>query len=104
MAGQKKETKKEEKKEEEKAEMGQEEKNPNAPLDSVRNGSISLAIFEGQFGKSAVLQKSYKKKDEDEWKRSQINLFLNEIDNLKKCVDEIYEKYKEDIEKSKKKK
>lgn len=86
----------------------------NMPLKSSRNGSISLALFDNEYGKSVVLQKSYlpkevreklkandKAKPED-WKRSSINLFMNELADLKKCVDEVYDEFKAEIEASKK--
>ena len=91
------------------------EEQTNKPITSIREGSVSIAVFEGTYGRNAVLQKSYlpkevreklgeneKAKPED-WKRSSINLFMNEIEAVKKVVDEAYEKHKEDIEASKKK-
>jgi len=77
-------------------------KGSNAPLESARQGSISVAVFNGQFGKTVVVQKSYKKGDE--WVRSQINLFMNELPNLQATVNEICEKCAKDIEASQKKK
>lgn len=74
----------------------------NKPFADSRKGTISIAIFDGRFGKTAVVQKSYKK--DDKWVRSQINLFLNELPNLKEAVDEITTKCKKEIEESMKKK
>lgn len=78
------------------------EQKPNSPLDNERAGSISLAIFDGTYGKNAVLQKSYMKKGESEWTRSSINLFLNELESLKTVVDKIVQRNKALIEESKK--
>lgn len=95
--------------------MTTEQKNKsNMPLASSRSRSISLAVFNNEYGKSVVLQKSYLPKEEKSklkdgekaeagaWKRSSINLFMNELADLKKCVDEIYEANKAEIETSKK--
>jgi hypothetical protein len=81
----------------------------NKPLISARSGVVSIAVFDGEFGVNAVVQKSYLKKggdvkNNDDWNRSQINLFLNEIPKLKEVVDEISEKYANEIEASIKKK
>lgn len=78
------------------------EEQKNHPLFVTRKGSLSIAIFENAYGKSAVVQKSWKKRDEENWNRSSMNLFLNELPNLKEVVDEMMEKAKEDIEASQK--
>lgn len=75
------------------------------PLASAREGSISIAIFDGQFGKTAVVQKSYLKKGGDpkkkeDWVRSQINLFLNELTNLKAVTDTICTEMADEIKKA----
>ena len=67
------------------------------PIDRVRNGSISVAIFDGKFGKTAVFQKSYKDKN-GKWVNSDVNMFLNEIKQAKETIDAIYDKYKAEIE------
>lgn len=84
------------------------DKNKNMPIGSERKGSISIAIFDGTYGKNAVVQKSYLKKggnpdNEDDWKRSSINLFMNELENLKIVTDAICEQFADEIEANKKK-
>jgi len=74
----------------------------NKPLLSLRDGGISIAVFDGQYGKSVVLQKSYLPKGGDaskkeDWKRSQINLFLNELPKVKTVVDEAVNKLADEI-------
>lgn len=80
----------------------------NEPLISLRKGSMSVAVFDGQYGKNVVLQKSYLKKggdpkNKDDWKRNQINLFVSEIPNVKAVVDELAEKMADEIKASAKK-
>lgn len=93
--------------------MAKEQK--NMPIGNAREGSISLAIFDGIYGKNAVLQKSYLPKEvrdklgkdekakDDDWKRSSVNLFLNELPNVKKVVDQICKQFADEIEASSKK-
>lgn len=62
----------------------------NKPTKKAQEGSISIAEFpNGSYGKSYVVQKSWKDKKTGEWKRSSINLFENELPKLKKVLEEI---------------
>ena len=72
------------------------------PIANAREGALSVAIFDGTYGKNAVLQKSYLKKggdpkNKDDWQRSSINLFLNELPKVKKVVDEMCEQFADEI-------
>ena len=79
----------------------------NMPLHVARDGGLSIAIFNGTYGKNAVVQKSYLKRDgdkdnKDDWVRSNINLFMNELPKLKNTIDEICEKFADEIKASEK--
>jgi len=80
----------------------------NKPLLILREGGISIAVFDGQYGKSVVLQKSYLPKGGDankkeDWKRSQINLFVNELPKVKAVVNEAVKKLAAEIKESEEK-
>jgi len=57
-----------------------EEKNKNKPIRQLRSGNRSVSVFDGEKGKSFVLQISYKK--DDQWINKFLSIYENEIDSV----------------------
>jgi hypothetical protein len=52
----------------------------NQPIFKDRINRVDIAIWKNEKGYSVQLQKSYKRKDNDEWTRMKISFFPDEID------------------------
>lgn len=67
----------------------------NKPIISTRDRGLSISIFkrekDGQSFYGACLQRSWKDKNTDEWKREQINLFPDELLKLAALCNRTYE-------------
>jgi hypothetical protein len=59
---------------------GQNQPGLNQPVFKDRFNRTEIAIWKNEKGYSAQLQKSYKRKDSDEWTRMKISFFPDEID------------------------
>ena len=55
---------------------------PNQPIFKDRINRTEIAIWKNEKGYSISLQKSYKRKDNDEWTRMKISFFPDEIDSV----------------------
>ncbi len=66
----------------------------NKPVISTRDRGLSISIFrrdkDGQATYGACLQRSWKDKATDEWKREQINLFPDELLKLAALCTKTY--------------
>lgn len=66
----------------------------NQPVISTRDRGLSISIFErekdGQKTYGACLQRSWKDKNTDEWKREQINLFPDELLKIANLAQKTY--------------
>lgn len=66
----------------------------NKPVIQTRDRGLSISIFrrdkDGQSSYGACLQRSWKDKTTDEWKREQINLFPEELLKLASLCNRTY--------------
>ena len=53
----------------------------NQPVFKERLNKTDIAIWKNERGYSIALQKSYKKRDSDEWTRMKVSFFPDEIDS-----------------------